>query len=155
MTAGSLRGPGKIAVPPLVLSKTEAGAIAEGGQAGESLVFVHLGRSLCGHDGVIHGGMLCTIADEALARTAFYALPNGVAVTAKLEVEFKRPVAADQFVCTRAHVTELKGRKAFVEGQIEDLDGNVLVKARALFVEPAYAKLLMDKEQARKLIEGR
>ncbi|KAK0540715.1 hypothetical protein OC835_000532 [Tilletia horrida] len=155
MTAGSLRGPGKIAVPPLVLSKTEAGAIAEGGEAGESLIFVHLGRSLCGHDGVIHGGMLCTIADEALARTAFYALPNGVAVTAKLEVEFKKPVRANQFVCTRAKVTELKGRKAFVEGQIEDLEGNVLAKARGLFIEPSYAGLLMNKEQARKLIEGR
>ncbi|CAD6888192.1 unnamed protein product [Tilletia controversa] len=155
MTAGSLRGPGKIAVPPLVLSKTEAGALAEGGEAGEALVFVHLGRSLCGHDGVIHGGMLCTIADEALARTAFYGLPNGVAVTAKLEVEFKKPVRADQFVCTRSKITELKGRKAFVEGQIEDMDGNVLAKARALFVEPSYAKLLMSKEQGRKLIEGR
>ncbi|KAE8259365.1 hypothetical protein A4X13_0g1069 [Tilletia indica] len=155
MTAGSLRGPGKIAVPPLVLSKTEAGALAEGGQAGESLVFVHLGRSLCGHDGVIHGGMLSTIADEALARTAFYALPNGVAVTAKLEVEFKKPVRANQFVVTRSKVTELKGRKAFLEGQIEDMEGNVLAKARGLFIEPSYAKLLMNKEQARKLIEGR
>jgi len=30
--------------------------------------YVHVGRSLCGHDGIIHGGLLATILDEAMAR---------------------------------------------------------------------------------------
>ena len=30
--------------------------------------YLHVGRSLCGHDGVIHGGMLATILDEAMGR---------------------------------------------------------------------------------------
>ena len=30
--------------------------------------YLHVGRSLCGHDGVVHGGMLATILDEAMGR---------------------------------------------------------------------------------------
>lgn len=32
------------------------------------LAVVHLGRALCGHDGIIHGGLLATVFDETLAR---------------------------------------------------------------------------------------
>jgi acyl-coenzyme A thioesterase PaaI-like protein len=29
---------------------------------------VHMGRALCGHDGIIHGGLIATVFDETLAR---------------------------------------------------------------------------------------
>ena len=29
---------------------------------------IHLGRALCGHDGIIHGGLIATVFDESLAR---------------------------------------------------------------------------------------
>jgi hypothetical protein len=60
LTAGALRGPGKLALPPLVRAKRDES---------ESAVFIHLGRGLCGHDGIIHGGLLATLLDETLART--------------------------------------------------------------------------------------
>lgn len=59
LTAGALRGPGKLAVPPLVRARKDES---------EGWVFVHVGRGLCGHDGVIHGGLLATLLDESLAR---------------------------------------------------------------------------------------
>lgn len=59
LTAGSLRGPGKLALFPLVRVKKDES---------EAHVFVHLGRGLCGHDGIVHGGLLATLLDEALAR---------------------------------------------------------------------------------------
>jgi acyl-coenzyme A thioesterase PaaI-like protein len=31
-------------------------------------VVLHLGRALCGHDGIVHGGLLATVFDESLAR---------------------------------------------------------------------------------------
>lgn len=31
-------------------------------------VVLHLGRALCGHDGIVHGGLLATVFDETLAR---------------------------------------------------------------------------------------
>lgn len=41
LTAGVLKGPGKLAVAPLVLSTQDDT---------ESVIFMHLGRSLCGHE---------------------------------------------------------------------------------------------------------
>jgi len=60
LTAGTLRGPGKLAVTPLIRVRHDES---------ESMVFLHLGRGLCGHDGIIHGGLLATLLDESLGRT--------------------------------------------------------------------------------------
>jgi len=60
LTAGALRGPGKLALFPLIRVKKDES---------ESMVFLHLGRGLCGHDGIVHGGLLATLLDETLART--------------------------------------------------------------------------------------
>lgn len=59
LTAGTLKGPGKLAIPPLVRARHDAK---------ENWVFIHVGRALCGHEGVIHGGLLATLLDETLAR---------------------------------------------------------------------------------------
>ena len=60
LTAGALRGPGKSALYPLIRAKKDES---------ESAVFLHLGRGVCGHDGIVHGGLLATLLDETLART--------------------------------------------------------------------------------------
>ena len=75
-------------------------------------------------------------------------VPDKVAVTATLTVDYKAPTKADQvlficyffvvprltrfnqFVIFRCKVIELKGRKAFVEGTAEDVHGNILATAR-------------------------
>ena len=59
LTAGTLKGPGKLAIPPLVRARHDSK---------ENWVFIHVGRALCGHEGVIHGGLLATLLDETLAR---------------------------------------------------------------------------------------
>ena len=59
LTAGTLKGPGKLAIPPLVRSRRDHT---------ENWIFIHVGRALCGHEGVIHGGLLATLLDESLAR---------------------------------------------------------------------------------------
>lgn len=56
----TLRGPGKFAVPPLVFTTKDKR---------ESVLVVHVGGGLCGHEGVVHGGLLATVMDEALGRT--------------------------------------------------------------------------------------
>ena len=59
LTAGALRGPGKLALPPLVLAKKDES---------ESMLVMRVGRGLCGHEGIVHGGLLATLLDESLAR---------------------------------------------------------------------------------------
>jgi hypothetical protein len=73
LTAGSLRGPGRLALPPLVRARWDES---------EAFIVVHVGRGLCGHDGIVHGGLLATLLDEALARTVskasffFFSFPS-------------------------------------------------------------------------------
>lgn len=136
LTSGSLRKPGMLAVPPLVLSKTKHGASRLGGHQGDAFAFVHLGRSLCGHDGIVHGGLLATVLDETLARTSFFNLPNQVGVTARLEIDYRKPVKADQIVVVETKLIEAKGRKVSVEGVMRTLNGETLVESKAIFVEP-------------------
>ncbi|KAL0781013.1 hypothetical protein CaCOL14_002348 [Colletotrichum acutatum] len=137
LTGGTLLGPGRITVPPVCW--TEKG--------GKSLVSIsHLGTDICGHPGIVHGGLLATMLDEGLARCCFGALPHKVGVTAKLEINYRKPVHAGTYVVLRARTTRVEGRKAWVEGQLETLpvDGEepiVLAQASALFVSPRFASV--------------
>ncbi len=135
LTSGTLMGPGKVAVPPVVFAE----------QGGKSLVSImHLGEELCGHPDIVHGGLLATLLDEGLARCCFPALPHKVGMTAKLAINYRNPTPAGSYVVLRATTTKAEGRKAWVEGRLETLVGEgetpvVLADATALFVSPRQA----------------
>ena len=101
----------------------------------------YLGSALCGHPGVIHGGMLATLLDEGLARACFPTLTNKIGMTASLTITYLRPCPVESFLVLRAETTKVTGRKAWAKGWIELLtndgaDGQRLVEAEGLFVEP-------------------
>lgn len=52
LMAGTLRGENMLSVHPLKFERGDKKAI---------VLFMHLGRSLCGHDRIVHGGLLGTI----------------------------------------------------------------------------------------------
>jgi acyl-coenzyme A thioesterase PaaI-like protein len=136
-TGGDMISSNKLAVPPMVFT-TKDGS--------EMVGIFYLGRSLCGHPGIIQGGLLATLLDEGLARTCFNALPNKVGMTATLTVDYRAPVVAEQWVVLIGKTTKVEGRKAWVEGYMATLDkdgkyGKPLVEGRGLFVEPRNAKL--------------
>lgn len=57
-------------------------------------------------------------------------------MTAYLNVRYKAPTTANQFLVVRASSVKVDGRKAWVKGSIETLEGKLLVEADALYVEP-------------------
>lgn len=136
LTGGTLLGPGKIPVPPLVFL-----------EEGKYLVsMAYIGTDLCGHVGIVHGGLLATLCDEGLARCGFSALPNKIGVTASLTINYRNPAPAGSFVVLKAETIKAEGRKVWVKGRIELLSeteesGKVLVEADGLFIEPRYAKV--------------
>ncbi|QSS49509.1 thioesterase [Histoplasma capsulatum var. duboisii H88] len=138
LTAGTLSGANKIAVPPYTWTET----------GGKSLVaMLYLGSDVSGHPGIVHGGLLATILDECLARCCFSALPNGIGVTANLNIDYRSPAPAGSFFVVRADTVKVEGRKAWVEGRIETLPDEgqeplVVAQAKALFVEPKNAASL-------------
>ncbi|KAH9887793.1 Adenylylsulfate kinase-domain-containing protein [Xylariomycetidae sp. FL2044] len=143
LTGATLVGPGRIVVPPL--------AFAEAG--GKSLVSItYLGAELCGHPGIVHGGLLATLLDEGLVRCCLAALPYKIGMTAKLNVDYRAPTPADTYVVLRATTTKVEGRKAWVQGRLETLVGpgekpTVLAEATAVVVSPKQAaKELLRRE---------
>lgn len=59
LMATTLRSSGLIAIPPLAFVKNDES---------EALLIYHLGQDLCGHEGIVHGGVIATILDDSLAR---------------------------------------------------------------------------------------
>ncbi|KAG0321047.1 hypothetical protein BGZ99_004152 [Dissophora globulifera] len=127
LTAGALRGENMLSVSPIKFEKKDKKAI---------VLVMHLGRSLCGHDGIIHGGLLATLLDEATGMVALPNLPFHIGFTANLNVNYRKPVKADQFVMVKAEFEKLDGRKGYTTASIHDMHGNTLVECTALFVSP-------------------
>ena len=84
-----------------------------------------------GYSDVLHGGLVSTLCDEAMA----YAVKSlvGDAVTARMEVRFSRPVATAVPLEVRAEVTESRRRTVTAEARILQ-EGEVRATASGTFV---------------------
>src|ERR1700693_2889531 len=86
-----------------------------------------------GWDGITHGGIVCTILDEVMA----WALVDHDlwGVTARMTVEFKRPVPLGRPIRAEGRVVRARRRLVDADGVILDLaDGTILARAEATFV---------------------
>jgi len=86
-----------------------------------------------GFPGVLHGGVVVTLMDEAMA-WAMWARSQALGVTAKMETRYRRPVPADMMLFVRAVVTRERGRRLEVAATVSDADGAVLAESDALFL---------------------
>lgn len=91
-----------------------------------------LGARYQGAPGMIHGGIIAVVFDEALGKVCRF--HNVRAVTAELSVEYLRPIKVDQEIRVEAFHVERKQRNLFHEGEIRDVEGRVLARGRARFV---------------------
>lgn len=135
LTGGALTGPGYMVVPPYAWNDSKGA---------EMVLIGYVGSDLCGHPGIVHGGFLATMLDEALGRCSFASLPYKIAVTANLNVNYRKPTPANSFLVLRAETVKAEGRKAWMKGRIESLvePGQtpvVYAEATALFISPKYA----------------
>ena len=85
-----------------------------------------------GFPGVVHGGLLSTILDETMGRTALFS--RTWVMTAKLEVRYRSPAPTGQRLTCRAWLT--RGRRDSFEsrGEVTLDDGTVLADARGIFL---------------------
>ncbi|HUF54643.1 MAG TPA: PaaI family thioesterase [Dehalococcoidia bacterium] len=89
-------------------------------------------KSHQGFPGVAHGGIAAAVLDEAMG-WAMYAA-NAWAMTARMEIRYRRPLSLDEPVIVTARVTRDRGRRLEAEAQIATEDGEVLAQADALFL---------------------
>ena len=87
-----------------------------------------------GAPGLAHGGLLSLAFDEALGKLMW--LLRAPAVTARLETDFLRPVPMESTLHISARITGQVSRKVYceAEGRLNSPDGEIAVRAAALFV---------------------
>lgn len=90
-------------------------------------------RNFEGYNGMIHGGIICTLLDEIMA-WSLYARETW-AVTAKMETAFRKPVVVGEPVRLIGEVTRDRGRILQIHGEIRrELDDVVLAEGEATFM---------------------
>ncbi len=119
-------GPGSALAPPLRLREEPGGVVGE----------VSFGLAYEGPPGFLHGGVSGLVMDQVLGAATIRAGLWGM--TARLELDYRRPVPLDTPVVCRGRLVEHGSRKSVVTGTIA-LPGSPdrpLVEARAVFVLP-------------------
>jgi uncharacterized protein (TIGR00369 family) len=86
-----------------------------------------------GGAGYIHGGIIATVLDEAMGKVCRFRQAR--AVTAELNIEYLRPVPADQMLRVEGYELEINGRNLYIQGEIWDAAANTLLaRAKGRFV---------------------
>lgn len=89
-----------------------------------------------GADTWMHGGMAALLMDEIMGKTLSQHGLGG-APTARLTVQYRRPVLLNRAVRITASLRSLEGRKRLLKAEIfSDADGVLLAEAEGLFVAP-------------------
>jgi uncharacterized protein (TIGR00369 family) len=87
-----------------------------------------------GYPNTLHGGVICSLLDGAMTNCLF--AQGRTAVTAKMNVRFKRPVVTERAATVRAWVTASCHSLYYVAADLRQ-DGEVMTTATATFMEQA------------------
>ena len=96
-----------------------------------------------GGPGIVHGGLVSAALDEACGLLAtWFRFPT---VTARIFVRYRRPVPINRDLRIAARVTEERGRRIRVAGELRD-EADVLAQARMAFLHVPLAHFLQTPE---------
>ncbi|HEV2698742.1 MAG TPA: PaaI family thioesterase [Terriglobales bacterium] len=91
-----------------------------------------LGKRYTGPPRHCHGGIIATILDDAMGK--LNKLRDVLAMTAKMTVEYLRPVPLYKALQVESHEISRRGRRLTHMAQITDEKGTVLARSRGVFV---------------------
>jgi beta-phosphoglucomutase family hydrolase len=83
-----------------------------------------------GWSDIIHGGIIATMLDEAMGHAALYGGFSDF-LTAKLQVNYKRPAVANEPLVITASVVKNEGKSVRVEAAVSLPDGTLIAEGRA------------------------
>ncbi|TEB13816.1 Thioesterase superfamily protein [Pelotomaculum sp. FP] len=85
-----------------------------------------------GYGDVVHGGIISTLLDEIMTGYPFF---KGLGPrTARLEVQFRRPVFVGQPVTVTGWITDQNGKLMELEGKVTFADGTVAAEGKSTVV---------------------
>jgi uncharacterized protein (TIGR00369 family) len=85
-----------------------------------------------GYTRMTHGGIVSTMLDEAMSWAVIDS--GGLAVTAKMSVDFRKPVPSGEELTLSARVARDRGRAVETTGEITSQGGEVLASSTGLFI---------------------
>jgi uncharacterized protein (TIGR00369 family) len=91
-----------------------------------------LGPRYAGGAGFVHGGVIAVLLDEVMGKIS--KLSDERAVTAELNIDYRKPVPTDAEIVVSGWQENEKGRNRFRIGEIHDAHGNLLARGRGRFV---------------------
>jgi len=86
-----------------------------------------------GWDGIVHGGILCTLLDEAMANLVYEL--GYQAVTASIEIRFRKPAPILEPLLVSGEVTEVSKRLIRAKARIAKNDGTILAVGISTFMK--------------------
>ena len=103
-------------------------------------------RRFEGWEGIIHGGILCTVLDEVMAWALV--VHDNWGVTARMSIDFRRPVSVGQSIRAEGWIKEARRRIQVTAGRIVDAEtGTELATAEATYVAASEARKRELKER--------
>lgn len=85
-----------------------------------------------GWQGIVHGGILATLLDEAMVNAVWL---RGVrAVTGRLELSLRRPARVGERLSARATIQKTTRKTVEVAGQVTGEDGAVVAEGQAVLL---------------------
>jgi len=115
-------------------------------KTGRELVVVSLkiGNSLNGHAGIVHGGVISLLFDEAMGYGYDVLRSNDtsqIGFTAMLKVNYRQPTPQSSPFLIRVYSSSNEGRKVYLDAEMTNPDGSILyADARALFLSAVNPK---------------
>jgi uncharacterized protein (TIGR00369 family) len=85
-----------------------------------------------GWDNIVHGGIISTLLDEAMAKLVYEL--GYQAVTASLEVKFKKPAPILEPLTVYGEITEVSRRLVRARAHVAKVDGTILATGNSTFL---------------------
>ena len=86
-----------------------------------------------GWDGIVHGGMISTLLDEAMAKLVYEL--GYQAVTASLEIKFKKPAPILEPLSVYGEITGVNKRLIRAKAHVAKEDGTILATGTSTFLK--------------------
>lgn len=120
----SLPGAGSLLMPPYRVSKFEADGVE---------LTVQFSRFHVGGNRAVHGGVLPLLFDSVFGMV-IHAAGRPISRTGFLHVDYRKVTPIDTELTARGWIRDTEGRKAFVNAELRDPDGNLLAEANGLMI---------------------
>lgn len=121
----SLPGAGSLLMPPYTDVKMSPERVD---------LTVRFSRFHVGGNSAVHGGVLPLLFDSVFGMV-IHAVGRPISRTGFLHVDYRKVTPIDTDLSARGWLREAQGRKAFVNAELRDPDGNLLAEANGLMIE--------------------